>query len=276
MKKFFVFALLLFISCSSNENKIEVVRDYDSIYLAESYVDTPAKEKEKNYSEKMKKDLINLFKKHYDKNLNKPVAFKIALRFYINENGKIDKIKVLDAQSYNLNMDEKNAAEFKNYESIYAELPEILNQYSFIPAVKNGKPAKYRNDIAFGSVIFPNGKIINSIAQGFAFDNTSFDEKSYLVAVTEQPEPIGGMYEIQRQIVYPEIAKRAGIQGRVFVKAFLNENGEVVKVDLLKGIGGGCDEQAVNAVKNTKFKPGVLNGKKVKTQVAVPIMFKLN
>lgn len=268
--------MLLLISCKSNENKIEVIKDYDSIYLTESYVDTPAKEKAQNYSEKLQKDLIDLFKKHLDKKLNKPVVFKIALRFYINENGTIDKIKVLNAQSHNLKMDEPNTTEFKNYDSIYSELPEILNKYSFIPAVKNGKSVKYRNDIAFGSTIFPDGKVKNSDALGFSFDNPSFDEHAYLVAVTEPPEPIGGMYEIQRQIVYPEIARRAGIQGRVFVKAFLNENGEVVKVDLLKGIGGGCDEQAINAVKNTKFNPGVLNGKKVKTQVAVPIMFKLN
>jgi len=102
------------------------------------------------------------------------------------------------------------------------------------------------------------------------------EEAVFFVAVEEQPEPIGGIQGIQSRIVYPEIAKRAGVQGRVFVKAFVNENGDVAKVELIKGIGAGCDEAAMDAVKQTKFKPGKQRGKPVKVQVAIPILFKLN
>lgn len=101
-------------------------------------------------------------------------------------------------------------------------------------------------------------------------------EPVFFVAVEQQPEPIGGLEGIQKRIVYPEIAKRAGVQGRVFVKAFVDENGNVVKVELLKGIGAGCDEAAMEAVKNTKFSPGKQRGKPVKVQVSIPIVFKLN
>lgn len=100
-------------------------------------------------------------------------------------------------------------------------------------------------------------------------------EPVFFVAVEQQPEPIGGLEGIQKRIVYPEIAKRAGVQGRVFVKAFVDENGNVVKVELLKGIGAGCDEAAMEAVKNTKFTPGRQRGKSVKVQVSIPIVFKL-
>jgi protein TonB len=72
-------------------------------------------------------------------------------------------------------------------------------------------------------------------------------EPVFFVAVEQQPEPIGGLEGIQKRIVYPEIAKRAGVQGRVFVKAYVDENGNVVKVELLKGIGAGCDEAAMEA-----------------------------
>ena len=102
------------------------------------------------------------------------------------------------------------------------------------------------------------------------------EEPVFFVAVEQQPEPIGGLEAIQKRIVYPEIAKRAGVQGRVFVKAFVDENGNVVKVELLKGIGAGCDEAAMEAVKNTKFSPGKQRGKPVKVQVSIPIVFKLN
>jgi len=101
------------------------------------------------------------------------------------------------------------------------------------------------------------------------------DEAVFFVAVEETPEPIGGIEAIQKKIVYPEIAKRAGVQGRVFIKAFVNEVGDVVKAEVIKGIGAGCDEAAVAAVMQTKFKPGKQRGKSVKVQVSIPIVFKL-
>lgn len=100
-------------------------------------------------------------------------------------------------------------------------------------------------------------------------------EATFFVAVEEMPAPIGGIGAIQKKIVYPEIAKRAGVQGRVFVKAFVNENGVVEKVELVKGIGAGCDEEAMRAVKATKFKPGRQRGKPVRVQVMIPVLFKL-
>lgn len=101
------------------------------------------------------------------------------------------------------------------------------------------------------------------------------EEPAFFVAVEEMPEPIGGIAKIQSNIVYPEIAKRAGVQGRVFVKAFVDENGNVQKVELIKGIGAGCDEAAMEAVKKTQFKPGKQRGKPVRVQVSIPILFKL-
>lgn len=101
------------------------------------------------------------------------------------------------------------------------------------------------------------------------------EEPAFFVAVEEMPEPIGGIAAIQKLIVYPEIAKRAGVQGRVYVKAYVNENGSVQKVELIKGIGAGCDEAAMEAVQKTKFKPGKQRGKAVKVQVTVPVLFKL-
>ncbi|MBI1930908.1 MAG: energy transducer TonB [Ignavibacteriales bacterium] len=98
----------------------------------------------------------------------------------------------------------------------------------------------------------------------------------FFVAVEEMPEPIGGIQGIQEKIVYPEIAKRAGVQGRVYIKAFVDEAGVVHKAEVIKGIGAGCDEAAVDAVMKTKFKPGKQRGKPVRVQVSIPILFKLN
>jgi len=101
------------------------------------------------------------------------------------------------------------------------------------------------------------------------------EEPTYFVAVEEMPEPIGGIQAIQSKIVYPEIAKRAGVEGKVYVLAFVNEQGIVTKAEILKGLGAGLDEAALGAVKQTKFKPGKQRGKPVKVQVSIPIVFKL-
>ncbi len=100
-------------------------------------------------------------------------------------------------------------------------------------------------------------------------------EPVFFVAVEEMPTPVGGIAAIQKKIVYPEIAKRAGVQGRVFVKAYVDEAGIVNKVELIRGIGAGCDEAAMDAVSTTKFNPGKQRGKPVKVQVTVPVLFKL-
>ncbi|MCW8850474.1 MAG: energy transducer TonB, partial [Melioribacteraceae bacterium] len=94
--------------------------------------------------------------------------------------------------------------------------------------------------------------------------------------VEEMPNPIGGIAAIQQKIIYPEIAKRAGVQGRVYVKAFVDESGVVRKAEVIKGIGAGCDEAAIDAVLKTRFSPGKQRGKPVRVQVSIPILFKLN
>jgi protein TonB len=101
------------------------------------------------------------------------------------------------------------------------------------------------------------------------------DLETYFVAVEELPEPIGGIAAIQARAIYPEIAKRAGVEGTVFVEAFVDENGVVTKTSVVKGIGAGCDEAAMNAVQGTKFKPGKQRGKAVKVRMSIPIRFRL-
>lgn len=100
------------------------------------------------------------------------------------------------------------------------------------------------------------------------------EEPAFFVAVEEMPQLIGGLKQLQSKIKYPEIAKRVGVEGKVLVQALVDENGNVISVNTLKGIGSGCDEEAMDAVKNSKFTPGKQRGKNVKVQVTIPIVFK--
>jgi protein TonB len=101
------------------------------------------------------------------------------------------------------------------------------------------------------------------------------EEPTYFVAVEEMPELIGGLSGIQEKIKYPEIALRARVEGKVYVKAFVDEKGNVVDAEVVKGIGAGCDEAALEAILKTKFTPGKQRGKPVKVEITIPVQFKL-
>ncbi len=100
-------------------------------------------------------------------------------------------------------------------------------------------------------------------------------EPEIFVVVEQMPELIGGIESIQARIRYPEMARMAGISGRVFVQFIVDEKGNVVDPEVIRGIGGGCDEEAVRAVREAKFKPGKQRGKPVKVRYVLPIVFKL-
>jgi len=98
--------------------------------------------------------------------------------------------------------------------------------------------------------------------------------------VEQMPEFPGGQAAIAeylyKNLRYPEMAKENNIQGRVSVKFVVNEEGNVSDVQVVKGIGGGCDEEAVRVVKKMpSWKAGKQNGRAVKVWYTLPITFKL-
>jgi len=101
------------------------------------------------------------------------------------------------------------------------------------------------------------------------------EEEDFFVVVEEMPELIGGLGELQKKINYPEMARRAGIEGRVIIQFIVNERGEVENPRVVRGIGGGADEEALRVVSQAKFKPGMQRGKPVRVQYSLPIVFQL-
>lgn len=101
------------------------------------------------------------------------------------------------------------------------------------------------------------------------------EEEDFFVVVEQMPELIGGMAALQKNIRYPEMARKAGIEGRVIVQFIVNENGEVEDPRVIRGIGGGCDEEALRAVQTVKFKPGRQRGEPVRVQYSLPVIFRL-
>jgi periplasmic protein TonB len=98
--------------------------------------------------------------------------------------------------------------------------------------------------------------------------------------VEEQPGYPGGeearISYLQQNIKYPEEAKELGIQGKVFVTFVVEVDGSITDVRVLRGIGGGCDEEAIRVVKSMpKWVPGKQRGVPVRVQFNLPIKFTL-
>jgi protein TonB len=105
-------------------------------------------------------------------------------------------------------------------------------------------------------------------------------EEEIFTIVETNPSFPGGegkMYEyLGSNMKYPPIARDNNIQGRVYVSFVVEKNGKITDVRVLRGIGGGCDEEAIRVVKSMPgWSPGKQRGKAVRVRFNLPIVFKL-
>ena len=107
------------------------------------------------------------------------------------------------------------------------------------------------------------------------------DEELDVYQIVEQMPAFPGGEEkliefVSKNVEYPQEAKEKGVQGRVFVGFVVEKDGSVGDVKLLRGIGHGCDEEALRVVQGMpKWKPGMHNGEFVRVSYQIPIHFKL-
>jgi TonB family protein len=189
---------------------------------------------------------------------------RVLIKTYVNENGDVIGVQTLGGIGYNC---EEAAI-------------KAIKETRFEPGYSEGKPVKSYLVIPVEFSLEEEGVRIKKADLPIPYQETFGDEfikdSDFLLEADITPFPVGGLKAIQNKILYPTEAKEAKIQGKIFINAFVNFKGDVVKAQVIRGIGGGCDEAAVNAVKQTKFSPGFKNGQPVNVQITVPILFKLN
>ncbi len=258
MKKILLIAIsfIFLVSCAKNDKTVKIIKPVKGEYTFRDFW-VVFEKGQNDLIDSLSTDIKNFLKKI---NLRAQKSLLFDYELYINPEGKLDKILVL--------------------QSLYPEVDEYVAEHAakweFKKSMGN-QPAPTRTNLKLQFFIHGN-EITGSIEKGNRFVMFTKKESTdtYFIAVEEMPEPIGGIKAIQEKIVYPELAQKSGIEGRVFVKAYIDETGNVVDAEIIKGIGGGCDEAAIKAVKATKFNPGKQRGKPVKVQVSVPILFRLN
>jgi len=106
-------------------------------------------------------------------------------------------------------------------------------------------------------------------------------EEVIFTVVEEWPSFPGGeearLRFLSENIRYPQMAREAGIQGTVFLTFVVERDGSVTDVRIVRGIGGGCDEEAIRVVRNMpRWTPGRQRGQPVRVQFNMPIRFVLN
>lgn len=96
--------------------------------------------------------------------------------------------------------------------------------------------------------------------------------------VEQMPAFDGNLNEyLSRNIQYPPNAREANISGKVIIKFVVNDDGSVSNAKVMRGIGGGCEEEALRVVNTMpKWKAGKNNGKAVKVFFTLPVSFKMN
>ena len=108
-----------------------------------------------------------------------------------------------------------------------------------------------------------------------------FDELSDVFTVVEEmPKYPGGTNELYKflgaNIKYPQLAKDNGIEGRVFVNFVVEKDGEISNIKILRGIGSGCDDEAIRVIGlMPKWTPGKQHGKNVRVSYNLPIKYSL-
>ena len=113
--------------------------------------------------------------------------------------------------------------------------------------------------------------------KGFAQIPATREEIVFTV-VENQPEFPGGLIALtnylQQNVKYPPEAQKAGIKGRVYVSFIVEKDGSLTDIQLMKGLGYGCNEEAIRVVNAMpKWQPGTQSGRPVRVRYNLPIEF---
>ena len=129
-------------------------------------------------------------------------------------------------------------------------------------------------NILFLIILFP----INVFSQTDSIDCHKFykeHESSSLESpvIDQLPEPIGGMDSLYKKLIYPIEALKGDVQGKVYIKVIIDTLGNPHCPFISKGLGYGCDKEAIRIIMSTHFIPAVFHKKKIVMEIMIPIKF---
>lgn len=102
------------------------------------------------------------------------------------------------------------------------------------------------------------------------------DEEEIFLVVEKMPEIIGGLGELYKYVKYPEVARKAGIEGTVVVQIVVTPDGKPSQPTVLRGVHELLDKEAVQGVMQLSFKPAMQRARAVPVYMTIPVRFDLN
>ncbi len=233
--------------------------------------------------------IFNALWNHIKKNIRYPASARqnkitgYEIVYFNVQNGKISNVKI--AKGLQSDIDKEVLRTFNLFkESIQAE----DGNYSMALAFQlTGIESNLGVLPATGKNYFLGSISVSAIGGPQKAGTTASNSSSSEVLIVNNfgnvdvlPEFPGGMKGwgdyLQSALKYPDEAKKNKITGRVILSFIVLKNGSIIDIKVLRGIGGGTDEEAVRVVKESpKWKPGILKGEPVNVAYTMPIFFKL-
>ena len=201
------------------------------------------------------------------------LLISLVITWRVFETKRYDKIEIADV-GRTVEVVEEEMVEVTKQEQ-KPQPVEIPKQTTQIQVVEDNVEVE---DVEINAEVDQNEVIEEYVAP--EVEEEEVVETEVFTIVEEMPEFPGGMNKLgeylAKSIKYPQMAREAGIQGRVFITFVIEKDGSVTNVQVLRPLGGGCDEEAVRVVKSMpKWKPGKQRGKAVRVSYNLPVNFKL-
>ena len=196
----------------------------------------------------------------------KGIEGRVFVGFVVEKDGSINEVKVLKGIGHGC--DEEAVRVVKS-------MPK------WKPGMQKGKPVRVHYQMPFFFKLSDNQPKQPVKKSSVSKADMKPDKNGVYQIVEEMPKFPGGenalMDYVAKNVVYPKEAQEKGISGRVFVGFIVEKDGSVNEVEVVRGIGGGCDEEAVRVIKALpKWEPGKMKGKPVRVSYMMPIIFKLH
>ena len=148
-----------------------------------------------------------------------------------------------------------------------------IQTLSFRPGEQRGEPKSTEMTWTIRFFVNESGE-----GQGEVVTTTSPDFQTPIIESLPQllPNTQEAMRAMQSAVRYPEAARAAGLEGDVIVQFVVDETGAVVDPVILRGVGGGLDEEALRGIQTLRFAPATVEGKPSRVSMTLPVRFRLS
>ncbi|WP_413670897.1 TonB family protein [Mucilaginibacter sp. Mucisp86] len=149
------------------------------------------------------------------------------------------------------------------------------------PGMQGNRPVRVQYSVPINFALAPDADTVKTVAPArFSIASAQSGPDAVFTSVEQVPEFKGGIEAfgkfLMTNIRYPKAAHDNNVQGRVIITFVVEKDGSLSNMKVVRGIGSGCDEEAVRVLSiSPAWKPGIQNGKPVKVQYSVPISFTL-